>query len=243
MLDRVLFPLNQASASISKKHRISASWWLSRHFRSASSSTPPRRHRGIPFLPQRSRGTVKPGSRCACKDYVCANDGHKRNKVSTSSAGWSHSGKTHSPEVAPTRACRRTPSSPPQARDHLGAIAIRPIGARGLAYRGLAVVARAVGGNLGRCRFIGFGCAGIITKPSGEEFTVEVRGVPSTMSSTPARYRHRSRRPAIGIPGADSRADVVRPAKPGDVVVIRLQPLGEHPDTRPKRGGQQQPHR
>jgi hypothetical protein len=79
-----------------------------------------------------------------------------------------------------------------------GAIAIRPIGARDRAYRGLAVVARAVGGNLGRCRFIGFGCAGI-TEPSGEEFTVEVRWVPSTMSSTSARYRHRSRRPAIGI--------------------------------------------
>jgi hypothetical protein len=162
------------------------------------SSTPPRGHRGIPFLPQRSWGTVKPRSRWACKDYVCVNDGHKRNTVSTSSAGWSHSGRTHSPEVAPTRACRRTPSSPPQARDHLGAIAIRPIGARDRAYRGLAVVARAVGGNLGRCRFIGFGCAGI-TEPSGEEFTVEVRWVPSTMSSTSARYRHRSRRPAIGI--------------------------------------------
>ena len=157
-------------------------------------------------MPQRSWGTVKPRSRWACKDYVCVNDGHKRNTVSTSSAGWSHSGRTHSPEVAPTRACRRTPSSPPQARDHLGAIAIRPIGPRGrpsaeyrsIAYRGLAVVARAVGGNLGRCRFIGFGCAGI-TEPSGEEFTVAVRGVPSTMSRTPVRYRHRSRRPAIGI--------------------------------------------
>jgi hypothetical protein len=32
-----------------------------------------------------------------------------------------------------------------------------------------------VGGNLGRCRFIGFGCAGI-TESSGEEFTVEVVG-------------------------------------------------------------------
>jgi hypothetical protein len=65
---------------------------------------------------------------------------------------------------------------------------------RSVAYRGLAVVARALGGNLRRCRFVGFGCAGI-TEPR-EGFTIEIRDKVSTDIShfTPACDGHPWRR-------------------------------------------------
>ena len=64
------------------------------------------------------------------------------------------------------RAGRRTPSPPPQEQHHLGSVPIRPTGARGRPS-GLAVVARALGGNLRCCHFVGFGCAGITEPPRG----------------------------------------------------------------------------
>ena len=68
-----------------------------------------------------------------------------------------------------------------------GAIAIRPIGARSrpsaerrnIADRGLAIIARAVGGDLGRCRLIGLGCAGVTKKfsPSVPRIASRCRGL------------------------------------------------------------------
>ena len=70
---------------------------------------------------------------------------------------------------------------------HRGAIAIRPIGARSrpsaerrnIADRGLAIIARAVGGDLGRCRLIGLGCAGVTKKfsPSVPRIASRCRGL------------------------------------------------------------------
>src|SRR5260370_866908 len=42
--------------------------------------------------------------------------------AASTSGGWSHSGKNRFPEAAPTRACRRTPSPPPQEQHHLGSV-------------------------------------------------------------------------------------------------------------------------
>jgi len=60
------------------------------------------------------------------------------------------------------------------------------------ADRDRAVVARSVGGDLGRFSFIGFGCAGVI-RPQ-QQGSRPSSAAPSTVSRISARYRHHSRR-------------------------------------------------